>query len=125
MTVVKESGLAYEFSNLLVSLSSKETFYGLGFFSAAVVNFFVPSGGGQWVIQAPILMPVAKELGLSPLITSLSIAWGDSVTNLIQPFWAIPILTVTKASLASFINKSFKLFLFIFSIYYIVFSLKF
>ena len=49
----------------------------------------------KWLIEAPYLLPAAKELGVSATTTGLAYAYGDSTTNLIQPFWAIPLLTVT------------------------------
>jgi short-chain fatty acids transporter len=58
------------------------------------VNFFVPSGGGQWVVQAPIMMPAGAALGVDAAKTAMAIAWGDVCTNMIQPFWALPALAI-------------------------------
>ncbi|WP_054635868.1 TIGR00366 family protein [Thalassobacillus sp. C254] len=55
---------------------------------------FVPSGGGQWAIQAPIFLPAAVEMGVDPSKVVLAVAWGDAWTNMIQPFWAIPLLAI-------------------------------
>ena len=60
------------------------------------MNLFVPSGGSKWLIEAPYLLPAARELGVSATTTVLAYGYGDSTSNLIQPFWAIPILTVTR-----------------------------
>ena len=68
------------------------------FLSAGVVNFFVPSGGGQWAVQGPIVMPAAPALGVEPGRAAMAIAWGDQWTNMIQPFWALPALGVAKLS---------------------------
>lgn len=86
--------LAGVISEGFISVSNKVTFPLLSFLSAGVVNFFVPSGGGQWAVQAPIMMPAGQALGVSPAITAMSIAWGDSWTNMIQPFWALPALGI-------------------------------
>jgi short-chain fatty acids transporter len=59
------------------------------------VNIFVPSGGGQWQIQGPILIDAAKTLGVDLGITTMSLAYGDQLTNMLQPFWALPLLSVT------------------------------
>ncbi len=88
--------LAGEISNLCVSISNEHTFPLLTFLSAGLVNIFVPSGGGQWAVQGPIMMPAGAALGVSPAITGMAIAWGDAWTNLIQPFWAIPALAIAK-----------------------------
>ncbi len=58
------------------------------------MNFFVPSGGGQWAVQAPIMMPAGAELGVPAWKTAMAIAWGDAWTNMIQPFWALPALGI-------------------------------
>ena len=68
------------------------------FLSAGIVNFFVPSGGGQWAVQGPIMMPAGAKLGVPAAKTAMAIAWGDAWTNMIQPFWALPALGVAKLS---------------------------
>ncbi len=88
--------LAGAISNLCIPISNQYTFPLLTFLSAGIVNVFVPSGGGQWAVQAPIMMPAGQALGVSPAITGMAIAWGDAWTNLIQPFWAIPALAIAK-----------------------------
>lgn len=98
MTGTASSGvsLAGEISNWCVAVSNEHSFPILTFLSAGLVNIFVPSGGGQWAVQAPIMMPAAAQLGVSPAITGMAIAWGDAWTNLIQPFWALPALAIAK-----------------------------
>lgn len=98
MTGVGDSGLSLAgcISNGCISISNSHTFPILTFLSAGIVNVFVPSGGGQWAVQAPIMMPAGAALGVSPALTGMAIAWGDAWTNLIQPFWAIPALAIAK-----------------------------
>ena len=88
--------LAGEISTLFVKISNENTFPLLTFLSAGLVNIFIPSGGGQWAVQGPIMMPAGAALGVSPAVTGMAIAWGDAWTNLIQPFWAIPALAIAK-----------------------------
>lgn len=83
-------------SNAFVAIATPVTFPLFTFWSAGIVNFFVPSGGGQWAVQAPIMLPAAAKLGVSPALTSMAIAWGDAWTNLLQPFWALPALGLAK-----------------------------
>ena len=92
------SSLAAVISNFFVSISSQTTFPLFTFLSAGIVNFFVPSGGGQWAVQGPIMMPAGLALGVDPSITGMSIAWGDAWTNMIQPFWALPALGIAGLS---------------------------
>lgn len=86
--------LAVLISNFFVSVSNKVTFPLLTFLSAGIVNFLVPSGGGQWTVQAPIVMTAAARLGVTDNLAAMAIAFGDQWTNMIQPFWALPALAV-------------------------------
>lgn len=86
--------LAASISNWFVSVSNERTFPLFTFWAAGIVNFFVPSGGGQWAVQAPIMMPAGLELGVPAAKTAISISWGDAWTNMIQPFWALPALGI-------------------------------
>jgi short-chain fatty acids transporter len=86
--------LAAVISNAFVSVSTQITFPLFTFLSAGIVNFFVPSGGGQWSVQGPIMMPAGQALGVAPSVTAMSIAWGYAWTNMVQPFWALPALGV-------------------------------
>ncbi|MCY6485323.1 TIGR00366 family protein [Clostridium aestuarii] len=90
--------LAGAMSNGFVAISNQTTFPFFTFLSAGVVNFFVPSGGGQWAVQAPIMMPAGATLGVAAHKTAMAIAWGDAWTNMIQPFWALPALGIAGLS---------------------------
>ncbi len=90
--------LAAVISNWFVAIATPVTFPVFTFLSAGIVNFFVPSGGGQWAVQGPIMMPAGAELGVSPALTGMAIAWGDAWTNMIQPFWALPALGIAGLS---------------------------
>ncbi|PYF84167.1 short-chain fatty acids transporter [Marinomonas alcarazii] len=96
MTATGDSGvsLAGVISQAFVSISNETTFPLFTFLSAGIVNFFVPSGGGQWAVQAPIMMPAGTALGVDAAKTAMAIAWGDAWTNMIQPFWALPALAI-------------------------------
>ena len=86
--------LASAISNGFVSISTPRTFPVLCYLAAGIVNFFVPSGGGQWAVQGPIMMPAGLKLGVTPAVTAMGIAWGDAWTNMLQPFWALPALGI-------------------------------
>ncbi len=88
--------LGRQITEAFISWSSADTFPLLAFLSAGVVNVFVPSGGGQWAVQGPIMLPAAQALGVSPTVTAMAIAWGDAWTNMIQPFWALPLLGIVS-----------------------------
>jgi len=94
MGMMTASGLAGVMSEAFVSISNGFTFYFFAFLSGGLVNFFVPSGGGQWAVQAPIMLDAAQAMGASTAKTAMAIAWGDAWTNMIQPFWALPALAI-------------------------------
>ncbi len=88
--------LAGAISDMFVNISTATTLPLFSFLSAGIVNIFVPSGGGQWAVQGPIMMPAGMALGVDAAKTAMSIAWGDAWTNMIQPFWALPVLGIAK-----------------------------
>lgn len=92
--LMKAGGLVEWLSEGLVSVATVDTFPIWSFFSAALVNFFIPSGGGQWAVQGPILTSAGSALGVAPGTIVMSFAYGDACTNLVQPFWALPLLGV-------------------------------
>lgn len=96
MTGTNPAGLslARVISDAFVSISTVNTFPLFTFWAAGIINFFVPSGGGQWAVQAPVTMTAGAALGVNPAVSAMSIAWGDAWTNLIQPFWALPALGI-------------------------------
>ncbi len=94
MGMMGASGLAELISQGFVSISNETTFPFFTFLSAGLINIFVPSGGGQWAVQAPIMLPAGAELGVDAAKTAMAVAWGDAWTNLIQPFWALPALGI-------------------------------
>ena len=101
LMVAKNDGgvsLAGIIADFFVNISNDVTFPVFTFLSAGIINFFVPSGGGQWAVQAPIVMPAATEMGVEYGRAAMAIAWGDQWTNMIQPFWALPALGVAGLS---------------------------
>lgn len=86
--------ISTEITQFFVNNASAESFPIFAFLSAGLVNVFVPSGGGQFAVQGPVMIPAGVELGVSPSVTAMAIAWGDAWTNMIQPFWALPLLGI-------------------------------
>jgi len=96
MGVMKYSGLTTVFTDFFIQISNPHTFPLMAMLSAGIVNFFVPSGGGQWAIQGPVLVEAAQTLHISISKTIMALAYGDELTNMLQPFWALPLLGITK-----------------------------
>jgi short-chain fatty acids transporter len=93
--ILLATGLAAQVSRGIAAVSTEATFPVLTFLSAGLVNLFVPSGGGQWIIQGDIVISGAGvdpgQIGESVM----ALAYGDGWTNMLQPFWALPLLGIT------------------------------
>jgi short-chain fatty acids transporter len=94
MGMMTGSGLTASMSNFFVNIASADTLPVLSFLAAGLVNIFVPSGGGQWAVQGPVMMEAAQALQADLGRVALAVAWGDAWTNMIQPFWALPALAI-------------------------------
>ncbi|WP_423802541.1 short-chain fatty acid transporter [Neobacillus sp. SAB-20_R2A] len=94
MGMMGASGLALWISDLFTDISTSNTLPLFTFWAAGLLNMFIPSGGGQWAVQAPMIIPAALEMGVEPAKVVMAVAWGDAWTNMIQPFWAIPLLAI-------------------------------
>ncbi|MEJ5228430.1 MAG: short-chain fatty acid transporter [Pseudothermotoga sp.] len=96
MGMMINSGLAATIANWFASFSTARTLPLFTYWSAGLINLFVPSGGGQWSVQGPIMVQAAQQIGASVPKVIMGVAWGDAWTNMIQPFWALPLLSVAK-----------------------------
>ena len=95
MGIMNHSGMVQIMSDFFVSISNETTFPIFTFISAGIVNVFVPSGGGQWAVQGPIIVDAATQLGVNIPKSVMALAYGDQLTNMLQPFWALPLLGIT------------------------------
>ncbi|MDO5604216.1 MAG: TIGR00366 family protein [Paracoccus sp. (in: a-proteobacteria)] len=100
LAILSGSGLVVTFANWFVAISSAETLPIWSFISAGLINIFVPSGGGQWVIQGPVMMEAARQLNASVPATALAVQIGDQWTNMVQPFWLLPALAISGLKLS-------------------------
>jgi short-chain fatty acids transporter len=93
--MMKGAGIVSEISTFFVSISNQTTYPIFSFLSAGFVNILVPSGGGQWMVQGPIIIEASQQMGLDLGKSIMSMAYGDQLTNMLQPFWALPLLSIT------------------------------
>jgi len=105
--VINNTGLGDWLGQQFVSVASTSTFPLIVYLYSGLVNLFVPSGGSKWLIEAPYLLPAAQELGVSVTTTLLAYSYGDSTSNMIQPFWAIPILAVARLRFGDVVGYTF------------------
>lgn len=99
MGILVGSGLVVSFANMFVDISSAQTLPIWSFISGGIINLLAPSGGGQWAVQGPVMVQAAAELGASQAATALAVQIGDQWTNMIQPFWILPVLAISGLKL--------------------------
>ncbi|WP_321855288.1 short-chain fatty acid transporter [Paraburkholderia tropica] len=99
MAIMASSGLVNTFSEAFVKVATPATLPFWGLISSFVINFFAPSGGGHWVIQGPFMIEAAKTLGASVGHTSTAVMLGNAWNDLVQPFWILPALALSKLKL--------------------------
>lgn len=86
--------LADHLSHFFVAVSSHASFPALMGAYSAVLGFFVPSGGGKWVIEAPYVIEAAKMLHVHLGWAVVVYNAAEALPNLINPFWMLPLLGV-------------------------------
>lgn len=96
MGLMSGSGLIGSISDFFVSISTEDTYPFFTFLSAGLVNVFIPSGGGQWAVQGPVVIHAAITLNVPLAKALMALAYGDQLTNMMQPFWALPLLGITR-----------------------------
>ncbi|WP_449276932.1 TIGR00366 family protein [Leucobacter sp. GX24907] len=104
MGIIGGTGLGAVITDWFVQVSTFETFPFFAFLSAAMVNFFIPSGGGQFAVQGPIMLDAGTALGVDPGVTIMAFSYGDQLTNMIQPFWALPLLAMAGLRLRAILG---------------------
>lgn len=99
MAIMAASGLVGSISEMFVHISTPATLPFWGLISSFVINFFAPSGGGHWVIQGPFMIDAAASMGASMAQTSMSVMLGNAWNDLVQPFWILPALALSRLKL--------------------------
>jgi short-chain fatty acids transporter len=96
MGMMTGTGLAAVIAQGFVAFSTHRTLPFWTFVSSNIISMFVPSGGGHWAVQGPFMIPAAVNLGVDPAMTAMATAMGEQTANMIQPFWALPILAIAR-----------------------------
>ncbi|KVG64651.1 short-chain fatty acid transporter [Burkholderia pseudomultivorans] len=99
MAIMASSGLVETLSAAFVKIATPDTLPFWGLVSSFVINFFAPSAGGHWVIQGPFMIEAAKTIGASVGHTSTAVMLGNAWNDLVQPFWILPALALSKLKL--------------------------
>jgi short-chain fatty acids transporter len=94
MGLIRESGLATWLSGIFLSFSTAHTLPFWSYITSNLISIFVPSGGGHWAVQGPVMVKAAVDLGASQPKTAMAVAFGAQTANLLQPFWALPVVSI-------------------------------
>ncbi|MBU4563809.1 MAG: TIGR00366 family protein [Desulfarculus sp.] len=113
--------LSKVFTQAFVTISNTSTFLLFAYWYGGLLNYLVPSGGGEWLMTAPYLLPAGKVMALPAHKTIIAYAWGDMMTDMIQPFWAIAMLAVAKLNFRDIMGYLMVIFL----IYFVITSIAF
>lgn len=94
--IIQYSGLQDVIASWFVAIADRGTYPAIIYWYSGILNYFVPSGGSKWAIEAPYVIAAGLKLNVPNALTVLTYAWGDMMSDIIQPFWAIPLLGVAK-----------------------------
>jgi len=117
----KFTALATAFTNAFVAVCSGSTFLLVVYWYAGLLNYLIPSGGSEWAVTAPYLLPAAKQLGVAANKVVIAYGWGDMMTDMIQPFWAIAMLAVAKLEFREIMGW----LLLVFGVFFVITSIAF
>ena len=118
--LLKASGLVRRFAEILSNTDSDSVLAVSTFASAGLVNMFVPSGGGQWAVQGDVLAQATARVGADMSHMIMAFAYGDQLTNMLQPFWALPLLAITGLKAKQIIGYTGAVMLLITPIYIVL-----
>ncbi|MDD7015773.1 MAG: TIGR00366 family protein, partial [Firmicutes bacterium] len=97
--IMSESGLAAIVVTAIVGFATAKSLPIWAYISASVVNLFIPSQGGQFIVQGPLLVDAAQQLGADVMTVINAFVYGDEATNLLQPLYIIPALALVNVKL--------------------------
>lgn len=95
MALMKAAGMIDVLTETFTRIGTARTMPVMSFIAATVVGIFVPSGGAQWGLQGPIALQSGAAVHADPGAMLMSVAYGDELANMLQPFWALPLLAIT------------------------------
>lgn len=92
MAMMRDSGLGHAIAEVFIAFASGKTLPFFTFLASLVTKLFVPSGGGEWAVEGPVMLEAARRLGSPYGLTTMGVAYGNMAGNMFQPFWALPLL---------------------------------
>ncbi|WP_168791601.1 short-chain fatty acid transporter [Paraburkholderia aromaticivorans] len=94
MGIMTGTGLASTIAKTFVAIATPVTLPVLSYFSSLIITLLIPSAGGHWAVQGPFVLPAALSLHASVPRTAMGVAMAENVSNMLQPFWAVPVVAI-------------------------------
>ncbi|HTR05466.1 MAG TPA: TIGR00366 family protein [Paraburkholderia sp.] len=94
MGMMKGTGLASMIAKAFVTIATPLSLPLWSYLSSLIITLLVPSAGGHWAVQGPFVLPAALSLHASVPRTAMGVAMAENVSNMLQPFWAVPIVAI-------------------------------
>ena len=114
--IISYSGLAHVITDGFVYISTPQTYAWIVMVYTVIMDFFVPSGGSKFAIEAPFIVPAGKEMGISIAHIINAYSTGSQMANCIQPFWTLAFLAAFKLKFQTILPYTFAAFVVIFAI---------
>ena len=94
MGIMAGTGLAAAIAKGFVAFASAGTLPFWSYCSSLIITLLVPSAGGHWAVQGPFVVPAAVALHADAARTAMGVAMAENVSNMLQPFWAVPMVAM-------------------------------
>jgi short-chain fatty acids transporter len=105
--MMKFTGLVEVFAQWIISITTPHTFPAFVAILSNIIGYFIPSGGGKWAVEAPYIIQAGAALGVPHAKTVIAYSYGNDWVNLIQPFWALPFMSVVGLEFRDFVGFTF------------------
>ena len=105
--VIQNTNLGVWLGDRFAEVASTRLFPLVVYVYSGIMSLFIPSAGSKWMIEAPYVVPAGELLDVSVMTTLLAYAYGDSAFNLIHPFWALPVLAITRRRFGEIFGYAF------------------
>jgi short-chain fatty acids transporter len=94
MGIMTGTGLASTIAKTFVAIATASTLPIWSYLSSLIITLLIPSAGGHWAVQGPFVLPAALSLHASVPRTAMGVAMAENVSNMLQPFWAVPVVAI-------------------------------
>jgi short-chain fatty acids transporter len=94
MGIMSGTGLASVIAKTFVAIATPTTLALWSYLSSLIITLLIPSAGGHWAVQGPFVLPAALSIHAPVARTAMGVAMAENVSNMLQPFWAVPVVAI-------------------------------